>query len=1088
MAVSARVVQGKLVVKGVGTLLQRLQERDHRLSNDGIANRYFTHAGHFDETDNDGNESYAQPDVAVALLDDDEGPNHKGTYSKAYTLRHPEVKWVHRGQGRYLPQAQQPRTSTLSKAAATPQRPVIQTLHPSARSSGRRRGGDNDHSDDEDEAPRSMPIRGSASKRASDVSYTLRHRPSEPEPPTSSELRAARVKRRALPYNADEDEDGDEDDDQDDYEDAIDDEQSEGDDPSRTYNREYVGAHPESQWRHCGNGFYKKVSKPSLFEPPALSTRRSSNRSLVKAETTTPAIDESRRYHSTELADYPGEKFRHCGNGWYRRESTSHAPAMQSAIESSDDESTSAEGKYTKQQMIAYKNRYPDAEFVHRGNGRYTLESNFGNFVPDVSRTASTSEGSKQTFSKEYVDAHPGEHFYHAGSGRYRRGSRPTPKQPEIRKKSTGDEELPIGLVDRTYVLQHPKLTFHHRGQGRYALGPRPSETPVAAESEKAASPTMPDGELVDRAYVDAHPNENFHHRGQGRWARGLPSLGASHKTAVRGPGADSWKVQRTPSSSAPPPVVKAEDLPGLDELLVRSEGPDKFPQLDWVYRGGGKWARTPKVKSANVRNTVGIKPVPPRRKRKSRAVHEEEEDEQDDDDGYGYDLASRMQLAGEQEVAEAASQAATESRRQSLDDATTGRVKRRNRASLFPPEPDEASRLTSKHSSQKSKTNTPKPQRLTLEEDRLSDDNNYPRTYAEIWPETPKPEEDDDASQLMRSLYRPVNTADTFINALIRKDPATRPKEVLYATTEHIQQILRDIQDEYLELDKITAPHARIARKPAKGGRLPVDPAIFEDRKEADLYDYNFDARKVGFQDPEAQKIVRDAEGRELRKRRNRSGLDIDPANINGTPFNGDEVGPRRVVKPVSRFDGAAPAPVARRKRTAAGTLKGGSATPDPGNVAAIPPSANLPSGYQPATSGRWAGHIPKRIRQLRGESLGSAPSAASSPAPEDVHMSGAGVEVSRLAVASPTPEGQGEAAEGQAIRKGRPKGSKNLHKRRDAGIPKGPRKPKVVTSIEGDGTLAGSVPVRNGVIRAEDMDAIGQAGSGYGNGMSFG
>lgn len=32
-----------------------------------------------------------------------EGPNHRGTYSKEYTLSHPEVDWIHRGQGRYLP-------------------------------------------------------------------------------------------------------------------------------------------------------------------------------------------------------------------------------------------------------------------------------------------------------------------------------------------------------------------------------------------------------------------------------------------------------------------------------------------------------------------------------------------------------------------------------------------------------------------------------------------------------------------------------------------------------------------------------------------------------------------------------------------------------------------------------------------------------------------------------------------------------------------------------------------------------------------------------------------------------------------------
>jgi hypothetical protein len=34
-----------------------------------------------------------------------------------------------------------------------------------------------------------------------------------------------------------------------------------------------------------------------------------------------------------------------------------------------------------------------------------------------------------------------------------------------------------------------------------------------------------------------------------------------------------------------------------LDKLLSRAEGSDKYPHLDWVYRGGGKWARTAREK-----------------------------------------------------------------------------------------------------------------------------------------------------------------------------------------------------------------------------------------------------------------------------------------------------------------------------------------------------------------------------------------------------------------------------------------------------------------------------------------------------------
>nr|POE99443.1 hypothetical protein CFP56_52833 [Quercus suber] len=42
----------------------------------------------------------------VPIVDDDDfsdGPSAKGTYSREHTLRHPEIQWIHRGQGRYLP-------------------------------------------------------------------------------------------------------------------------------------------------------------------------------------------------------------------------------------------------------------------------------------------------------------------------------------------------------------------------------------------------------------------------------------------------------------------------------------------------------------------------------------------------------------------------------------------------------------------------------------------------------------------------------------------------------------------------------------------------------------------------------------------------------------------------------------------------------------------------------------------------------------------------------------------------------------------------------------------------------------------------
>ena len=50
------------------------------------------------------------------LDDENDGPNHRGTYSKAYILQHPEMKWQHRGQGRYLPVGKGGRPSNLSRS------------------------------------------------------------------------------------------------------------------------------------------------------------------------------------------------------------------------------------------------------------------------------------------------------------------------------------------------------------------------------------------------------------------------------------------------------------------------------------------------------------------------------------------------------------------------------------------------------------------------------------------------------------------------------------------------------------------------------------------------------------------------------------------------------------------------------------------------------------------------------------------------------------------------------------------------------------------------------------------------------------
>jgi hypothetical protein len=1053
MPVTAVLRGDILVVRGVRPLLERLQRRDFYGNSNSATD------DHFESNDRLQDHGIFRripisslTDAATPYNDDDDGPNHKGTYSKAYTLKHPEVKWVHRGQGRYLP------SNTVSYPAqlgSTPSTKPSNTPRFSGRSSLRRRSGDVDmdadegDDDDNDHSFNSHP--NFMSKRLSDASYSLRRRQSEAEPLTPGALRAARLNRRSGPLN-------DFGDDEDEEDEVAGDDSESGDDNERTYSKEYKEAHPEHNWRHCGNGFYKKGTKQPLA-PSIQGSRRDSNRSQIKTENDVPEV---RRYRLSELKIFPGEKPVHCGNGWYRRESVQQDGPDQSAIESSDDETVGRNAKFSKEEMVNYLNSYPDAEFEHRGNGRYALKSRV-NKVLQTPTAKHSAESPGQTFSKAYVERHPNESFFHAGSGRYRRGSRPTRPSDASRKVEqpavVDKTAVPTGLVNKEFVTSHPEMEFHHRGQGRYAYGPRPIETPVAPVpvKEPTPSPAVSDTELVDTAYVEAHPHETFHHRGQGRWARGLPPPGSSNKTAVRGPMASQAKFSVTPSN---PPV---EDLPGMEELLIRAEGPDKYPQVDWVYRGGGKWARTPKqkepvaVKTTNTRGSRG----------KSLAKIQDLQGDSDESEEVVYTDDEYAATGG-------GSFHATpyESRRASATNAqlrNDSAIARRQRAYLQPDNIDVASGMTSKNSSLKSKTTTPKPQRLTLEEDRLSDGDNFPSLHASAWPPPRTDEPFDDAAKLMRKIYKPLNPSDLFVNALTRRDPAVRPKEVLRATTSHIQKLLQQLQDEYLELDKITAPHARVPRKPVKGGRMPLDDAVYEDRKEADLYDYNYDPRKVGYQNPDAQKIIRDAEGRALRKRRQRNCIEVESAATLG----GEEIplGPRRAVKPVSRFDGIAPGATSR-KRTNNGTLKPASMTPDPG--ASVQQPQVLSNGYVVRTSGRWKNHIPKRIRELRGDSVGATPvNGAGAGAGAGAAGTGAGApavspSVEEGAMRSETPgtssdtplTADGKEGSPGAARKGRPKGSKNLHKRRDAGIPKGPRKPKVVASIEGAAAAATAHP----------------------------
>ncbi|KAK5678213.1 hypothetical protein LTS10_009383 [Elasticomyces elasticus] len=1007
-------------------------------------------------------------DGHIAGNDDNDGVgvgrNHRGTFSKKHVQRHPEIEWVHRGQGRYLP-AEQVRRESTAAAVAAPERKsrsrrtiqeefdhqvqikreeletdTLQPLTKSLRST----------SADATKLAASPPIISAPApaprKRAPRDSltdalsgppqYGLRrhHRDSlsQPQSPaiaTASESRSGRFARRSdakflpsiekgvsltLPHRrtslrksftaattAESDEDESE---------VEGDEGSEvgneGSEMSRgrkdTYDREYVDAHPGEVFHHAGNGWFRRGLRPN---GKTKGKGKAVKREVVADEVAVPAVvqkkekkrqvsyglDSNASIHKEDLGNYPGQVFTHKGNGWYRPGPDPSGQRRSIVIASGGDDS---ENEVEEEEESAdedeeeasddddapagtvgrkYKDAHPEVEWVHRGNGRYVRKSKLS--APPLSAEPAPAEtmkrGSERTYSKKFVIDHPSEEFYHTGNARYKRGSRPSvvksaPPESVVEDDNEESEDEGGGdagaLFDKAHVNAHPHLQFHHRGQGRYARGPRPATTPAHNEGSEDED----DGEgdvdgvsresLVDGAFVNAHPNITFYHRGQGRWAFGMPPSYSHNKVAVRGPGAREWKVSGEEDG---------DEGPAKTALFMKAEGPEKFPEFVWHYRGGGKWGRMTKME-VDLAASVGAG--------KGRRGQRR---------GVGVD--------GEEE---------------------RPKMRRSRKGLNGVGEEGEGAKV-------REKVPKPKPRMLEPEEDVLGDDD-LPSIFGEEWPALTGTE--DAIDKQTRKVFKPLNT-NKILASLTKFDPAARSTGNLLDIAANAQRALQALQEEYLSLDRVTAQHAKIPRRPAKGGTVPVDPQVFEDRKEADLYDYAFDPRRIGFQDPEAQHIVRDAEGRELRQRRNRTGVGATDT-VPGWKFGEEGLDGKRQSRQPNRFDANTEMQQPARKRMRAmGAASPLSMTPD---RAATPLGSALGNNTQFLGLGR-IGNVPKRIQQLRGESVGSVRSEGGSPAKH----------------------------------KGRPPGSKNLHKRSDAGVPKGPRKKKFVEGGEGSEVKGGRAEV---------------------------
>ena len=121
----------------------------------------------------------------------------------------------------------------------------------------------------------------------------------------------------------------------------------------------------------------------------------------------------------------------------------------------------------------------------------------------------------------------------------------------------------------------------------------------------------------------------------------------------------------------------------------------------------------------------------------------------------------------------------------------------------------------------------------------------------------TPSPSADLDAAAfLMKERFFPLPPLSSFSDAMTRYAPAARTTATLYALAENAQRALVSWQTEYLKLDTRTAPAAHPPKRPATGGRVPMDPATWDAVKQSELYGYTLDPRREpGAQDPFVQR-----------------------------------------------------------------------------------------------------------------------------------------------------------------------------------------------------------------------------------------
>ena len=191
-----------------------------------------------------------------------------------------------------------------------------------------------------------------------------------------------------------------------------------------------------------------------------------------------------------------------------------------------------------------------------------------------------------------------------------------------------------------------------------------------------------------------------------------------------------------------------------------------------------------------------------------------------------------------------------------------------------------------------------------------------------------------DAPSRLLAERYRPLPPPNRFIKALTSHAPSERTTETLFELALNTQRALREWQDEYIKLDKRTAPVSLpIAKKPCNGGRVPAEKPEYEREKEDMLWEQGgivlkamgWGGRKVASNTTRTRQVHHEETPvgkRELRKRGRDNGI------VDGLGISEDDAGAvresKRPRKPIRRFERGENGELTRGRRRRRGGFGG--------------------------------------------------------------------------------------------------------------------------------------------------------------------